>query len=163
MQVKRKNTSGGAIHFQRRFMHVRLSIPPPYPHLDISFKNSFSPLCHELFTSWKLSIFFLLLYSLDPPPSLTPFTPLRFALHWQVCSQCDARFCCAMLPSHLAGGQQASFMLHYSDSAPPCPPALRLSHALSLLPSRNANLDIPLFYFIYYYFNVRLCRRSLVS
>lgn len=57
-------------------------------------------------------LFSLLLCSLDPS--------LRLALHWQVCSQCDASFCCAMLcdAKSPAGGQQPSFMLHYSDRRP---------------------------------------------
>lgn len=72
--------------------------------------------------------------SLDPS--------LCVALHWQVCSQCDARFCCAMLSNAKspAGGQQPSFMLHYSDRVP-LSLCLALSHSLSS--SRSVSLALP--------------------
>lgn len=54
--------------------------------------------------------------------SVASILPLHL---WQVCSQHDARFCCAMLcnAKSPAGVQQPSFMLHYSDSG-------RISHCL---------------------------------
>lgn len=62
-----------------------------------------------IFMWWKLPLF---------SATVLPRSFIHHALHWQVCSQCDARFCCAMLCNvkSPAGGQQSSFMLHYSDS-----------------------------------------------
>lgn len=84
------------------FLYGLSSFLPLHPNCPTVSLNAIAGKC----------LFSLLLRSLDPS--------LHLALHWQVCSQCDARFCCAMLcdAKSPAGGQQPSFMLRYSDRDP---------------------------------------------
>ncbi len=113
------------MHFHCKISHVGLFLLlslPCYIYFYMvcipschAFSNqSFLPNCPRvsLNTIAGNCRFSLLLCSLDPS--------LRLALRWQVCSQCDARFCCAMLrdAKSPAGGQQPSFMRHYFDRGP---------------------------------------------